>query len=75
MNWGREPKQSFKKIKEILRSPKLLIHYDPEKSLVLVCDACPYGLGEVLSHILADSSEKQIAYSSWTISSCEKNYS
>ena len=39
-NWGREQKQSFEKIQEILCSPKFLIHYGREKSLVLEIKNC-----------------------------------
>ena len=34
----------------MLCSPKLLVHYDPEKPLVLTCDASPYGIGGHLAH-------------------------
>ena len=53
----------------------MLVHYDPEKPLVLACDVSPYGLGLILSHTLPDGSEKPIAYSFRTLSSSEKNYS
>ena len=56
-------------------SPKLLIHYGPEKPLVLECDASLYELGAVLAHTLPDDSEKPRAYSSRTLLSSEKNYS
>ena len=61
-------------------SPKLLIHYGPEKPLVLECDASLYELGAVLAHTLPDGSEKPRAYSSRTLDeyfsdTSEKNYS
>ena len=49
-NWGREQKHSFEKIKVVLCSPKLLIHCDLKKPLVLACGVSHYGLGAVLSH-------------------------
>ena len=63
-NWGREKKRSFAKTKEILCSTNLLVHYNPEKPLVVACD--------VLPHTLPDGSEKPIAYSSTTLSSSEE---
>ena len=53
----------------------MLVHYDPEKPLVLACDVSPFGLGAILSHTLPDGSEKPIAYSFSTLSSSEKSYS
>ena len=59
----------------MLTSAKLLVHYDPEKPLILACDASPYGVGAVLSHIDLDGNEKPIAFASRTLNSAERNYS
>ena len=45
-------------MKHSLCFENLLVHYDPNKPLVLACDASPYGLGAVLSHVLPDETEK-----------------
>ena len=55
------------------------MRYTPELPLRLACDASPYGIGAVLSHI-TDSShityeERPIAYASRTLTNAEKNYS
>ena len=74
-NWGSKQDQSFNQAKQSLCSTGLLVHYDPQKPLVLSCDASPYGLGAVLDHILPDGSKKPIAYASRTLSTAERNYS
>ena len=72
--WTRECENSFQYAKNVLSGDNVLVHYDKEKELVLSVDASPYGLGAILSHKLADGTEKPIAYASRTLSSAEKNY-
>ena len=49
--WGSNQEEAFKVAKEALQSESLLVHYDPSKPIVLTCDASPYGIGAVLSHV------------------------
>ena len=72
--WGQEQKDAFAKVKQELVSPKLLIHYEPQRKLLLSCDASPYGIGAVISHVMDDGSEKPIAYTSHSLSAAEQNY-
>lgn len=53
----------------------LLVHYDSNRQPILACDALPYGLRAVLSHIMDDGQERPIAYASHTLTKAEKNYS
>ena len=64
----------MQKSKEFLKSPRLLLHYDSQKKLILPCDALQDGLGAVLSRQM-DGSEHSIAYASGTLSIAERNYS
>ena len=48
--WGKAQKEAFKRVKDLLQSSDLLVHFDPEELLILACDASPYGLGAMLSH-------------------------
>ena len=64
--WTREKEQqeAFDEVKSLLTSDRILVHYDPDKQLVLACDASPYGVGAVLSHRESDTREKPIAFAS-----------
>ena len=44
--------------------PYWSIHYDLKKSLRLACDASPYGVGAVISHVMENGGEKTIAFAS-----------
>ena len=63
-NWKKEQKEAFTKAKGLLTSPKLLVHFDPKRDLLITCDASPYGVGAVLSHSWEDGSGKPIYYAS-----------
>ena len=73
--WGKAQKEAFKRVKDLLQSSDLLVHFDPEELLILACDASPYGLGAVLSHRMQDGSERPIAFASRTLAPAEKKYS
>lgn len=73
--WGEAQQAAFEKSKEMMQSAEVLVHYDPEKDIVLSCDASPYGVGAVLSHHMPDGTERPIGFTSRTLNPAEKNYS
>ena len=74
-HWGREQEEALCIAKSQLTSETLLVHFDPTLQLALSCDASPYGLGAVLSHVCEDGSDKPIAYASRSLAPAEKKYS
>ncbi|CAM1324956.1 Uncharacterised protein r2_g3383 [Pycnogonum litorale] len=72
--WGRREQHAFQHSKALLQSSDLLVHYDPAKPVRLSCDASPYGIGAVLSHVLPNGEDKPISYASRTLSPSERNY-
>ena len=72
--WGPPQPRSFQRAKELLLSAEVLAHYDPNKPILLQCDASNYGLGAVLSHIMEDGTERPVGFASRTLNAAERNY-
>jgi hypothetical protein len=58
----------------VLTSSEVLTHFNPSLQLQLACDASPYGVGAVLSHVLPSGEEKPITFASRTLNKAESNY-
>ena len=72
--WSAECAAAFDPLKQMLADRTRLVHFDPEKPIVLATDASPYGIGAVISHVLPDGSEEPIAFASKTLSKAERGY-
>lgn len=72
--WTPECEDAFTKTKRLLLKSKVVVHYDTRKPVRLACDASPYGVGAVISHIMEDGKEKPIAFASRTLSEAESKY-
>ena len=73
--WTMTEQRAFQNSKKLLLSSQVLVHYDPSLEVILECDASSYGVGVVLSHKMADGSERPVAFESHTLSAAELGYS
>ena len=73
--WTKECEEAFQRSKSELMAGRVLVPYDEKRKLILACDASPYGLGAVISHIMDDGQERPIAFASRTLTNSERNYS
>lgn len=72
--WSNECESTFIQSKNWLYDSNLLVHYDPQKPIGIVCDSSSYGVGAVLFHVI-DGVESPIMFTSCSLSSAEKGYS
>ena len=73
-HWSTEQDKAYKDAKHLLTTSEVLTHFDGGKPLCIACDASPYGVGAVLSHVDGDK-EQPIAYASRSLSAAERKYS
>lgn len=71
--WTEECAEAINKCKQVLVANNVLMLYDPNKVLVLVCDASPVGLGCVLAHRIGGM-EHPISFASATLSEAQRGY-
>ena len=57
--WSDACQSAFENVKKLITSEPVLTHYDPQAPLRLACDASPYGLGAVLSHVSRTARKSQ----------------
>lgn len=71
--WTDECNGRFEKCKKYLQTPSVLEYFDPKKPLIVVTDACNYGLGGVLAHDV-EGQEKPICFTSFTLNDAQRKY-
>jgi hypothetical protein len=52
--WNERCNRACLKVKDMITADFVLTHYDPNLPVQLSCDASPYGLSSVLSHVMTD---------------------
>lgn len=57
--WTLDFEKVFIHCKQFLLKPQVLEYFDPDKPIVVVSDACNYGLGGVIAHVI-DGEERPI---------------
>ena len=75
--WDNKCQEAFEKSKAALIASPVLIHFDPNKELVLCTDASPVGAGVVLACKVLENGrmvEKPIAFASATFNQAQRNY-
>ena len=73
--WEDEEWAAVEQLKNVLSSDQVLVHFDPNKTLVLACDTSNLGIGAVLVHRYPDGSERPIANMPKTLTAAGRNYS
>ena len=72
--WSSKFQETFDLAKKTLVSSEVLVHYNPTLPICLAGDASAYGVGAVITHMLADESEHLVAFASRALTSSESNY-
>ena len=67
--------KAFRHVQEPAQVVQSARPLDDQLSLILSCDASPYGVGAVLSHRMPDGSERPVEFSSQTLAKAEQKYS
>ncbi|VVC41753.1 Ribonuclease H-like domain,Integrase, catalytic core,Reverse transcriptase domain [Cinara cedri] len=73
--WTPDCQIAFDKIKELVISDKVLVHFNPSFPIILTTDASNDGIAGCLSHKMPDGDERPISFISRTFMPAENNYS
>lgn len=71
--WDSKCNENFEICKKYLLKPNVLEFFDPKKPLIVVTDACGYGLGGVLAYEI-DGQENPILFTSFTLNDAQRKY-
>lgn len=72
--WTVECQECFENVKQRLQNSAMLARYDPSKSITIICDASPYGVGAVLN-VIENGEERPCFMVSASLKPAQQNYS
>lgn len=70
--WDDKYQAALNKVKQIIVSELVLVHFDPKLQVVLTTDASAEGIGACLPHILPNFEDRPIVFASRTLSKAEE---
>ena len=73
--WDEPQKKAFEKLKTLVTSKLVLVHFDSELETTLITDAGATGLGAVLAQKQKDGTMKAVSYASKSLTAQERRYS
>ena len=59
--WTTRQEKAFQKVQSVLASADVLVHFDPDKPIIVCFNASPYSLGAVMSHVERDGSKNLLS--------------
>lgn len=71
--WTDLCQKTFEESKLDLINANILEFYNPKKHIIVVSDACSYGLGGVIAHKIGEQ-EKPISFVSFSLNAAQKTY-
>lgn len=72
--WDSHCSKAFEESKLLLTQSNVLVPYNPKLKIQITCDASPYGIASVMSHVMPDGSVRPVAYASRSLTKSEMNY-
>lgn len=71
--WTDEHEKIWLNCKKEICKETILAHYDPNKEIIITCDASDEGISGILSHRI-DGEERPVFFASRTLTSAERKY-
>ena len=72
--WKKKEQNSFDQMKRSLTAPPVLVHFDPNRPIMIETDASNYVCSGILSQQQDDGTWRPVAYRSKTMSKAQCNY-